>query len=165
MNGNSYHSPSAQTVKAIDHCRKEFAETRGTTRNAVDQFMAGNTKDDYPPFREQFKDVCLTKGAEPEAYLDDLQGIFQATRGRKGLSVSDAFLDQLQKANRVIEVCAQALADGELDKAECLALIPLLSKTESAVTALKQSVIDRKNELSGCDVREFAREKVNGRTA
>lgn len=165
MNFNSYQEPSAQTVQAIDHCRKQYAQTKGVSRNAVDQLFAGNTRDAYPPFREQFRDVCLTRDAEPEVYLTDLQEIYQATRGHTGLSVADAFLDQLHKANRVIEVCVQALADGKLDKEECLALIPLLAKTESAVTALKQSVMDRKNELAGCDVRNFARDAVNGKRA
>lgn len=163
MNGNNYQHPSPQTVQALDHCRHEYAATKGVTRNAVDQLFAGNTKDAYPPFREQFKDVCLTREADPDAYLNDLAGIKQAARGGVSISVMDAFLDNLPKSNRLIEVCAAALADGKLDKEECVAIIDLLSKTRTAIETLMQSVLDRKNALAG--VREFAREKVNGRRA
>lgn len=163
MNGNSYQHPAEQTVKAIDHVRTEFAKTRGTTRNAVDQLFAGNTYDDYPPFRDQFKDVCMTKGSYPEAYLDDLQEIYQATRGQSTKSVGEAFLEKLPKAHAVIETCTRALADGHLDKDECLELIPLLTSMECAVEQLKQAVFARKNELAG--VRDFAHKAVNGRRA
>ena len=163
MNGNNYQHPSPQTVQALDHCRHEYAATKGVTRNAVDQLFAGNTKDAYPPFREQFKDVCMTREADPDAYLNDLTGIKQAIRGGSSVGVVDAFLDTLGTSNRLIEVCATALADGDLDKDECLAIIPLLSRTRDAVETLLQSVLDRKNALAG--VREFAREKVNGRRA
>lgn len=163
MNGIYYH-PSDQTIKAIDHCRKEYAETKGVTRNAVDQLFAGNTHDAYPPFREQFKDVCLTQEADPDAYLNDLLSIKQSARGGVGIGVCDAFLDKLRKANRVIEVCAEALKDGELDKQECLAIIPLLSKTRDAAEVLLNSVMDRKNELAGASpVREFAKKAVEKR--
>lgn len=160
MNG-IYEEPSAQTVQAIDHCRKEFAQIKGVTRNAIDQLFAGHTHDPYPPFRAHFKEVCLTKQADPDSYLNDLMGIKQAARGSSHINIAEAFLDKLRKGNRTIEVCAQALADGKLDRDECLKIIPLLSKTRDAIEVLLQSVLDRKNELAG--VREFAREKVNGR--
>lgn len=157
MNGKYYENPSPQTVQALDHCRKEYAETKGVTRNAVDQLFAGNTHDAYPPFREQFKDVCLTQEADPDVYLDDLMGIKQAARGGSQMSVGEAFLEKLGAAHQVIETYSRAIEDGQLDYGECVTLVPLLSKLESRAGILKKSVMDRKNELAAMPNREFAR--------
>lgn len=141
--------PSDQTYKAVGHCRETFARTRGVTRNAVDQLMAGNTHDPYPPFRDFFKDVCLTADCDPSVYLNDLQGIYQAARPVKGIEVCDAFKNNLTKAHGFIESFTHKMMDGELDKGECLDLIPQLSELRLTVETLLRAVIDRKNELSG----------------
>lgn len=156
MNNSCYHSPSDQTIKALDHCRKEYAETKGVTRNAVDQLFAGNTHDTYPPFREQFRDVCLTKNADPDAYLDDLLAIKLQARGGSSVSIWEAYMDKLTAAHSAIETAARALSDGQLDYGECLELVPLLSKMEERVRNLKSAVIERKNELNEMPNREFA---------
>lgn len=150
-------------MKAIDHCRKEYAQTKGVTRNAVDQLMAGNTHDAYPPFREQFRDVCLTQKADPDVYLDDLQTIKQAARGGASTSIWEAYMNKLETAHEVIETVSRALKDGTLDYGECLELIPLLSKMEGNAKVLKQAVIDRKNELSETPNRILAHNAVRRR--
>lgn len=156
MKKNSYHSPAPQTIQALDHCRKEYADTLGVSRNAVDQLFAGNTHDAYPPFREQFQKVCLTAEAIPDVYLDDLQAIKQQARGGAQCTIWEAYMDKLTTAHNVIETVSRALKDGTLDYGECVELIPLLSKMESTACTLKQAVIDRKNELSAMPNREFA---------
>lgn len=163
MKRNSYHSPAPQTVQALDHCRKEYADTLGVSRNAVDQLFAGNTHDAYPPFREQFKDVCLTKEADPDVYLDDLQSIKQSARGGAHCTIWEAYMDKLTTAHEVIETAARALKDGTLDYGECIELIPLLSKMESQAQTLKQTVIDRKNELADTPNRVLAHNAVRRR--
>ena len=161
---NSYIEPSPQTVRAIDHCRKEFANTRGVTRNAIDQLLVGNTRDPYPPFREFFKDVCATPEADPDAYLTDLLSIKKKFRKCEGKDVSEAFMDKLCEAHSLIEAGTRALADGKLDRDECLELLSKIHKTEKAIEALKHSVIERKNELSGIpEIRKQMRAVVNGR--
>lgn len=160
--------PSSQTIRAIGHCREEFADTRGTTRNAVDKMMIGLTHDPYSPFREHFKDVCGTPEADPDAYLNDLQSLKQQFRPSQAKNVCEAFLDNLEKAHAVIESYSRAHADGTLDKEECLDLIPKLSRTREAVDALMKSVIDRKNEIAGVlpeDVKEKAAARSNGARA
>jgi hypothetical protein len=76
--------PTEETYAAITN-REAFAKTRGVTRNAIDQLMAGNTHDCYRPFRDFFQSVCFTKECDPMPYLNDLQGIYRAARlqGRK----------------------------------------------------------------------------------
>lgn len=75
--------PSTETHKAIDNCREAFAKTRGVCRNAIDQLLAGNTKDPYLAFRDFYKDLCFTEGSDPTIHLNDLQSLYQqALRGR-----------------------------------------------------------------------------------
>jgi hypothetical protein len=148
-----YDEPSAQTVSAIDHCRSDFAKTRGTQRGAVDQLMAGNTHDPYPPFRSFYKDVCGTKEADPDAYLNDMMGIKQMFRPSSCQSVCEAFLTQMGTAQDLLLTCAKTLEDGKVDRKECIEILNRISDTFSALEQLKQSVIDKKNELSGAQIK------------
>jgi hypothetical protein len=160
---NFAHEPSEPTYKAIAHCRDEFAKTRGVSRNAIDQLCAGNTHDPYIAFREWFRDVCATDGANPEAYLSDMQMILQRYRPQTGKDVCEAFLEKMGEAHKLIEACTKALADGELDKNECLDLIPKIRGSISKAEELLTSVIERKNTLDGHSVREFAKRVANSR--
>jgi DNA-binding FrmR family transcriptional regulator len=154
-----YDEPSAQTVSAIDHCRVEFAQTRGVTRGAIDQLFAGNTHDPYPPFRSHFKDVCATPQADPDAYLNDMMGIKQMFRPCSSKSVCEASLKNMATAHDLIETSSQALADGLVDRSECLEILNRLQANYDALDALKQAVLDKKNELSGAQIRGL----VNGK--
>jgi hypothetical protein len=147
------HHPSEQTYAAIGHCREPFAATRGTGRNAVDQMMAGNTLDPYVCFRSHFKDVCATPQADPDAYLNDLQGIKQMFRPSSSKSVCEAFLTQMGTAQDLLLTCAKTLEDGKVDRKECIEILNRISETFSALEQLKQSVIDKKNELSGAQIK------------
>jgi DNA-binding FrmR family transcriptional regulator len=148
-----YDEPSAQTVSAIDHCRVEFAQTRGVTRGAIDQLFAGNTHDPYPPFRAHFKDVCATPQANPDAYLNDMMGIKQMFRPSSCQSVCEASLKNMATAHDLIETSSQALADGLIDRKECLEILNRLQANYDALDALKQAVLDKKNELSGAQIK------------
>jgi hypothetical protein len=148
-----YDEPSAQTVSAIDHCRVEFAQTRGVTRGAIDQLFAGNTHDPYPPFRSHFKDVCATPQADPDAYLNDMMGIRQMFRPSSTQSVCEASLKNMATAHDLIETSSQALADGLIDRKECLEILNRLQANYDALDALKQAVLDKKNELSGAQIK------------
>jgi hypothetical protein len=147
------HHPSEQTYAAIGHCREPFAATRGTGRNAVDQMMAGNTLDPYVCFRSHFKDVCATPQADPDAYLNDLQGIKQMFRPSSCQSVCEASLKNMATAHDLIETSSQALADGLVDRKECLEILNRLQANYDALDALKQAVLDKKNELSGAQIK------------
>jgi hypothetical protein len=148
---NMSNAISEPTYRAIAHVREAFAETRGVTRNAIDQMIAGNTKDFYIPFREHFRDVCATDGARPEYYLDDLQSILQKFRPAKCKTVAECALEEMRKAHELIEKYTNAAQDG-LDKYECSDLITAVSKVESAAANLKASLINERNVLTGAPV-------------
>lgn len=158
MNGN----PSEPTYKAIAHCREEFAVVRGVTRNAVDQLMAGNTKDPHIEYRAFFRDVCVTDDSEPDHLINDLLAIKQRYQPAQIQSVGTAALEKMREMHQFIEKYTNAVQDG-LDKYECADLISAVSKIEAAAATLKASLINEKNVLSGADVREFARQATNGR--
>lgn len=156
----NYDEPSSQTVQALDHCRKEFAATKGTTRNAIDQLFAGNTHDPYPPFRSHFKDVCATQEADPDAYLTDLLTIKHQFRPVTNRSVCDAFMEKLSSAHDLIETCTKALSDGQVDKDECRDIISKIGAAERALEELKQSALLRKNVLNGSVLPDEIKEKA-----
>jgi hypothetical protein len=161
---NNTHEPSEPTYKAIGHCREAFALTRGVSRNAIDQLCAGNTHDPYIALREWFRDVCATDGANPEAYLSDMQMILQRYRPVKGRDVCEAMLETMVAFHKKLEAYTDALADGELDKTECLDLEPKIRSAIEKAETLLQSVIERKNALDGHPaVRQFAKRAANGR--
>jgi hypothetical protein len=139
---------SEPTYRAIAHCRKQFAEIRGVSRNAIDQLMAGNTHDLYPPFREWFRDVCATEDSEPDHYINDLLSIKQKLRPPKVRSVGAAAMEKIKESHEFIEKYTNAIEDG-LDKHECNDLITLVSKLECAAANLKASLINEKNILAG----------------
>jgi hypothetical protein len=152
------YMPSEQTINAIDHCRKEFARTRGVCRNSIDQLFANNTDDPYAAFRVHFQFVCITREANPDAYLNDLLSIKQQCRPAKHTEVVEAFVESLGTAHELIKSGFTALADGKLDKYETRELIGLVSKTRDTLEDLHKSLTEK-----DCDLREFAREAVNGR--
>jgi hypothetical protein len=126
--------------------------------------MAGYSHDPYVKFRAHFKDVCATPEADPHAYLTDMQTILQRFRPGSNKDVCEAFLETMVEAHKKLESCAKALADGELDKNECLDLIPKIRGSISKAEELLTSVIERKNALDGHPaVRQFAKRVANGR--
>lgn len=155
-----FHSPSDQFIKAVDHCRKEFAETKGVTRNAIDQRFAGNTLDPYPPFRAEFKDVCATPDADPDAYLTDLLAIKQQFRPSQCRGVVEAFMSNLGKAHDLIETCTEALSDGSLTKDECRRMEKCVNSLQDELGGLRASVIDQFNILNGSVLPEEIRDKA-----
>jgi DNA-binding FrmR family transcriptional regulator len=56
-------------------------------------------------------------------------------------------------AHDLIETSSQALADGLIDRKECLEILNRLQANYDALDALKQAVLDKKNELSGAQIR------------
>lgn len=160
----NHHSPSEQFISAVDHCRSDFAETKGVTRNAVDQRFAGNTLDPYPPFRAEFKDICATENANPDAYLTDLISIKQKFRPSHSKAVVDAFLSNLGKAHNLIETCTGALSDGGLDKQECRDIEKCINGLMDELSGLKYSIIDQLNVLNGSILPEEIKDKAKLRS-
>jgi hypothetical protein len=93
-----------------------------------------------------------------------MQMILQRYRPQTGKDVCEAFLEKMGEAHKLIEACTKALADGELDKTECLDLEPKIRSAIEKAETLLQSVIERKNALDGHPaVRQFAKRAANSR--
>jgi hypothetical protein len=157
----TFTEPSEQTIQAIDNCRGTFAKTRGVTRNAIDHVFASNTHDPYALFRDWFKDVCATPEANPRAYMDDMQSIYQRCRPAQTKRLIDAIMLSIGKAHNHVETCAEALSDGGLDKKECRDIEKCINGLMNELTDLKASVINHYNILNGSvlpnEVRDAAR--------
>lgn len=164
MKSEIFNHPSEQTYKAIAHCREPFAVTRGVTRSAIDHLLVGDIKDPYPAFRDFYKDVCATSGADPDAYLIDLQTIKQQFCPVSSKAVIEAYMSKLTSAHDLIETCAKALGDGGLDKIECRAILSKVGVLEDHLNELKKSVIDQQNILSGSVLPEEIKQKAKVRS-
>jgi hypothetical protein len=160
----NFTEPSEQFIHAVDHCRTDFAKTKGVTRNAIDQRFAGNTHDPYPPFRAEFKDICATPNANPKVYLTDLIAIEQQFRPTQTKSVMDAFTCNMGKAFELIETCASAVKDGDIDKGECRKILNGIGDLEDELRGLKESVMKQWNVLNGSVLPDEVREKAKVRS-
>jgi hypothetical protein len=150
--------PSEATFRSIDRHRDALAKVRGTTRNAVDQMMVGNSHDAYVPFRERFQQECLAK-CEVQSYLDDLEAI-RNSFASGGVDLAKELTLKLEQDCRLSTAILEAITDG-MDYEEAKALIRIVPALQDTL----DRILTAAYRTAGENLREFAKERVNGRKA
>ena len=126
------------TLKAIDGRKKELAQVRNVERNAIDQMVAGNTKDPYALFRPWVRDVA-DAGGKVEAYIEDIQMII--LNAQKIVTPSNIASD-FMKASDAWATSCKAINESlmGLDRHSLAEVQSVLIQSKNALDSLMTSV-------------------------
>ena len=156
--------PSEQTLRACDAYRQKIADVKGTTRNAIDQLIAGNTHDPYVSFRKLFQEAAWA-GADIHHWLDDLHGIASATSQVSGeRSIAGEMRKTIQHDSELMTAMVDAIDDG-MNELEARALLKIVPKFIATLERISEIAAKGVCESLPNNARAFAREAVSKRRA
>lgn len=149
------------TLKAIDGRKKELALIRGVQRNAIDQMVAGNTKDPWAEPRMWIRDVAQA-GGNPEAYIEDIRMIIlNNTKIVSPTNIASDFVKASEMWGDSCKAITETLTG--LDRHSLAEVQGILIKTKNALDSLMTSVWQQWG-LEG-NVRDLGRVIVSNRRA